>query len=35
MPKFEFEPQVTLATPTDRGMFHSYHVNDYPEFERG
>ena len=23
------------ATPTDRGMFHSYHVIDCPEFERG
>lgn len=23
------------ATPTDRGMFHSYHINDCPEFERG
>lgn len=23
------------ATPTDRGMFHSYHVLDCPEFERG
>lgn len=23
------------ATATDRGMFHSYHVNDCPEFERG
>lgn len=24
-----------IATPTDRGMFHSYHVIDCPEFERG
>jgi hypothetical protein len=23
------------ATATDRGMFHSYHVLDCPEFERG
>ena len=24
-----------VATPTDRGMFHSYHVTDCPEFDRG